>query len=73
MNTPTWYYVELFSHDVVFAERLTEESYMDTGNRGNLANDGGGIRLFRTSKMMLERGWRCGRRGYALWSCMGGL
>lgn len=35
-----YYHVELERHDVVFAEGLPAESYLDTGDRANFANGG---------------------------------
>ncbi|MBS0639889.1 MAG: Hint domain-containing protein, partial [Proteobacteria bacterium] len=37
----TYYHVELDSHDVLFSEGLTTESYLDTGNRAMFSNGGG--------------------------------
>jgi hypothetical protein len=36
-----YYHVELDSHDILLAEGLPAESYLDTGNRGAFANGGG--------------------------------
>ncbi len=36
----TYYHVELAAHDVIFAERLAVESYLETGNRGGFENGG---------------------------------
>jgi len=36
----TYYHVELERHAVIFAEGLTSESYLDTGNRGFFSNAG---------------------------------
>jgi hypothetical protein len=36
----TYWHVELPMHDVLFAEGLAAESYLDTGNRGAFANGG---------------------------------
>jgi len=41
----TYYHVELSSHDVVFAEGLPAESYLDTANRDCFENGGGAVRL----------------------------
>ncbi len=47
----TWYHVELAdaeggaAHDVLLAEGLPSESFLDTGNRGAFANGGGAIDL----------------------------
>jgi hypothetical protein len=40
METVTYWHVELPSHDVVLAEGLPCESYLDTGNRSAFANGG---------------------------------
>ncbi len=37
-NSITYYHVELDSHDVLMAEGLAAESYLDTGNRGMFEN-----------------------------------
>jgi hypothetical protein len=36
----TYYHIELPQHDVLFAENLPAESYLDTGNRSDFANGG---------------------------------
>jgi hypothetical protein len=41
-----YYHVELRQHDVILAEDLPVESYLDTGDRANFANAEGAIRLF---------------------------
>jgi hypothetical protein len=41
----TYYHIELPRHDVVFAEGLPTESYLDTGNRSSFANSGGSVAL----------------------------
>jgi hypothetical protein len=41
----TDFHVELDAHDVLLAEGLACESYLDTGNRGAFANEGGPISL----------------------------
>jgi hypothetical protein len=41
-----YYHVELFEHAVIFAEGLTVESYLDTGDRANFESDGAVCRLF---------------------------
>ena len=42
----TYYHVELPRHDVILAEGLTAESYLDTGNRGIFANGGKPLALY---------------------------
>lgn len=45
-DTVTYYHVELDEHDVLFAEGLPAESYLDTGNRSAFANGGPSVALF---------------------------
>jgi len=45
-DTVTYYHVELASHDVVLAEGLAAESYLDAGDRANFSNAEGVVRLF---------------------------
>jgi collagen type I/II/III/V/XI/XXIV/XXVII alpha len=40
VDTITYYHVELPEHDVIFAEGLTVESYLDTGDRATFENSG---------------------------------
>jgi hypothetical protein len=42
----TYYHVELAEHDMLRAEGLWAESYLDVGDRENFANGGGAVRLF---------------------------
>ncbi len=39
----TWWHVELDRHDVILAEGLPTESYLDTGNRSAFANGGAAV------------------------------
>jgi hypothetical protein len=41
----TYYHVELPAHDVLLAEGLPAESYLDTGDHSNFANGGGSVTL----------------------------
>ncbi len=41
----TYWHVELARHDVILAEGMPCESYLDTGNRDAFANGGGAVRL----------------------------
>ncbi len=41
----TYYHVELDAHDVLLAEGLPSESFLDTGNRGAFANGGGAVAM----------------------------
>jgi hypothetical protein len=45
-DTVTYFHVELDEHDVLFAEGLGAESYLDTGNRPQFANGGPSVELF---------------------------
>jgi autotransporter passenger strand-loop-strand repeat protein len=40
VNAVAYFHVELDGHDVLLAEGLPAESYLDTGNRGDFANGG---------------------------------
>jgi hypothetical protein len=42
----TYYHVELPQHDLLLAEGLAVESYLDVGDRANFANGGGSVTLF---------------------------
>jgi hypothetical protein len=41
----TYFHVELESHDILLAERVAAESYLDTGNRSMFANAAGPLQL----------------------------
>ncbi len=41
----TYFHVELAAHDVLFAEGLPAESFLDTGNRGAFANGGAAVMM----------------------------
>ncbi len=45
VDSVTYWHVELPAHDVVLAEGLPCESYLDTGNRAAFANGGGAVML----------------------------
>jgi len=42
----TYFHIELERHDVILAEGLPVESYLDTGDRANFNRSGDAIRLF---------------------------
>ncbi len=44
-HTVCYYHIELAQHDVVFAENLAVESYLDSGDRTSFANGGGPVVL----------------------------
>ncbi len=46
VDAVTYFHVELDSHDVLLAEGLTAESYLDTGNRSLFANGDGVMELY---------------------------
>jgi hypothetical protein len=48
LRTVQYYHVELDTHDVVLAEGLPAETYLDTGNRGFFVNSGGPADLHPT-------------------------
>jgi hypothetical protein len=45
MDEVTYYHIELDQHDVLFAEGLPAESYLDTGDRSKFTNGSGPITL----------------------------
>jgi autotransporter passenger strand-loop-strand repeat protein len=45
VDSVTYYHVELAQHDVLFADGLPAESYLDTGNRANFQGEAGVIAL----------------------------
>ena len=46
MSSVTYYHLELPRHDVVLAEGLPVESYLDTGDRGRFSNSSGPVILY---------------------------
>ena len=46
MDDVTYYHIELPDHDMLWAEGLQTESYLDAGDRGNFSNGDGPMRLF---------------------------
>jgi hypothetical protein len=57
----TYLHVELDHHDIILAEGLPAESYLDTGNRGNFANAPGVARL-HADRMV------CDEQALAVWA-----
>jgi hypothetical protein len=45
-DSVTYYHIELPRHDVLLAEGLPAESYLDTGDRANFANGGKVVALY---------------------------
>jgi hypothetical protein len=46
VDTVTYVHIELASHQVILAEGLPAETYLDTGDRAAFGNGGGAIRLY---------------------------
>jgi len=57
----TYYHVELPAHDVVLAEGLPCESYLDTGNRGAFANGSGAVHLHPNFALQIWDSQACAR------------
>jgi autotransporter passenger strand-loop-strand repeat protein len=57
----TYYHVELAEHDVLIAEGLPVESYLDTGDRSNFDNGGAAVVLHPNFSAHIQEG-----RGYAM-------
>jgi len=45
IDTITYFHVELERHDILLAEGLPAESFLDTGNRGAFSNGGGVVQM----------------------------
>jgi hypothetical protein len=61
MDEVTYYHIELARHDVVLAEGLPAESYLDTGDRSNFANGGGPMQMFPDFSARLWEAYGCAR------------
>jgi DNA gyrase inhibitor GyrI len=60
VDNVTYYHIELSQHDVLLAEGLPTESYLDTGDRSSFANGGKTIRLipeFSTPSLNAAATW----------------
>lgn len=57
--TVTYYHIELPRHDVLLAEGLPAESYLDTGGRANFANGGDAIIAHPDFSMRLWEAFGC--------------
>jgi hypothetical protein len=57
----TYWHVELPAHDVLFAEGLPAESYLDTGNRGAFANGDGAVTLHPDFALRVWEAESCAR------------
>jgi autotransporter passenger strand-loop-strand repeat protein len=61
VDAVTYWHVELPAHDVLFAEGLPAESYLDTGNRGAFANGGGAPMLHPDFALRVWQAEACAR------------
>ncbi len=61
----TYFHVELPRHDVIRAEGLPVESYLDSGDRNNFTNGNGTIRLFADFSGDAAQPWLWEASGYA--------
>jgi hypothetical protein len=61
MDAVTYWHVELPAHDVLFAEGLPAETYLDTGNRGAFANGGGAAMLHPDFALRVWEAEACAR------------
>ena len=57
----TYYHVELTSHDVLLADGLPVESYLETGGRSAFANGGGPVALFPEFHVRVWEAMGCAR------------
>ena len=58
-DAATYFHVELPAHDVLLAEALPAESYLDTGARANFANGGRPVRLHPNFSQLTWEGSGC--------------
>jgi hypothetical protein len=61
----TYYHVELPWHDLIHAEGVLAESWLDTGGRSNFSNRGGVLRLFPDFSAPVHTAGIWETRGYA--------
>lgn len=59
MDAITYYHIELPAHELVLAEGLPTESYLDTGDRRNFANGGQPIALFPDFATRMREAYGC--------------
>jgi hypothetical protein len=57
----TYYHIELPRHDVILAEGLPVESYLNTGDRSDFANGGGSVRLHPDFNVLAWEALGCAR------------
>jgi hypothetical protein len=57
VDTITWFHLELLDHEVILADNLPVESYLDTNDHADFT-DGGAVRtLFRRSRRDAGKWW----------------
>ncbi len=61
MDSVMYYHMELARHDVVLAQGLPAESYLETGHRSDFANGGKTVALFPSLTPLIWDGMRCAR------------
>ena len=63
LNRPavTYYHVELAAHEVIFADGMAAESYLETGNRGAFENGGTAVILHPDFAQSLREAQSCAR------------
>jgi hypothetical protein len=61
MDHVTYYHIELPNHDVVLAEGLPVESYLDTGDRSSFASTAGPVQLFPDFSAQMWEALGCAR------------
>jgi T5SS/PEP-CTERM-associated repeat protein len=61
VDSVSYYHVELAQHDVILAEGLPVESYLDTGDRSDFANGGGPVRLHPDFNVLAWEALGCAR------------
>jgi T5SS/PEP-CTERM-associated repeat protein len=59
MDAVAYYHVELALHDVLLAEGLPVESYLDSGDRGNFTNGGAAVALHPDFATRVSEAMRC--------------
>ncbi len=61
VDSVSYYHIELSQHDVIIAEGLPVETYLDTGGRSDFANGGGPIRLYPDFNVLAWEALGCAR------------
>jgi hypothetical protein len=56
-----YHHVELAAHDVLIADGLAAESYLDTGDRSNFSNGGGAVVLHPNLSAHVWEGMGCAK------------